>query len=206
MTLKDDPVEKKMLKTISKGALGLGIFAAVTVGAIQLTSQITKPYIQRSQANWQNRLLTEMLAGHLFDNQPAQDRLAVPGLALEDGHLVRYQGRITASILPVTAVNGYNGDIRLLVAIDPDNIILGVRALAHQETAGIGDSIEIEKSTWITAFNGRSLVNTKPWLLRQQGGHFDSLTRATVTSKAVIKAVERALLWHQEQKTKQADQ
>lgn len=188
-----------MLQTLVKNTLGLGLLAGLMVAGIGWVDRITQPYIQISKTNQQHRLLADMLTGLRFDNQPLQDKLAVTGLSQGTGYAVRYRRKLVASILPVTAPDGYSGDIHLLLAVKPDGTLLAVRTLAHQETPGIGDGIDIEKSDWITRFNGLSLSNTTNWTAE----HFDGLTRATITSRAIVRAVHRALLWHKNQPAQQ---
>jgi electron transport complex protein RnfG len=93
------------------------------------------------------------------------------------------------------APDGYGGDIKLLVAIRSDGEIAGVRVLADHETPGLGDYIEIAKSDWIKIFDGTSLARYAPrdWRVKKDGGKFDYETGATISPRAVVKAVHKAL-------------
>ncbi len=95
------------------------------------------------------------------------------------------------------APDGYSGEIRLLVGVLADGSISGVRVLAHRETPGLGDPIEIERSDWITGFNGRSLGNPvlAQWDVARYGGDFDAFTGATITPRAVVRAVKNTLIY-----------
>ncbi len=99
-------------------------------------------------------------------------------------------------ILQQHTQQGYNGHIAFWVAVDHQGEVMGVRAFAHQETPGLGDKIEHAISPWIDLFKGLSLVNTEEadWALSQEGGRFDGITGATITSRASIRAVHAALL------------
>ncbi len=105
---------------------------------------------------------------------------------------------IFASIAP----EGYNAPIQLLIGIDPRGEITGVRAVSHRETPGLGDEIDIAKSNWIKQFDGKSLGDPPiaGWAVKQDEGQFDSITGATVTPRAVIKAVKNTLLYFSEHK------
>ena len=97
-----------------------------------------------------------------------------------------------AVIFASVAPHGYNAPIYLLVGIDPaTSAITGVRVISHRETPGLGDQIEIRKSDWIRQFDGKSLVNpdSAGWAVKKDEGQFDSITGATVTPRAVVKAV-----------------
>ena len=103
--------------------------------------------------------------------------------------------RFAGVILPTTAPDGYSGDIRLLVGIQANGAITGVRVLEHRETPGLGDKIDARVSDWILGFDGKSLSTPLPpqWQVVKDGGEFDQLVGATVTPRAVVNAVRRAL-------------
>jgi electron transport complex protein RnfG len=103
--------------------------------------------------------------------------------------------------LDVTAVafetvgQGYAGPIRVLLGIGADGRILGARVLAHSETPGLGDKIEIGRDDWITAFDGRDLTDPPPerWAVKKDGGVFDQFSGATITPRAVVAAIKSGL-------------
>ena len=109
----------------------------------------------------------------------------------------RKGGAPVAAILAPVAPDGYSGNIRLLVAINLDGTLAGVRVTAHRETPGLGDGIEASRSDWITQFAGRSLGDpaAKLWAVKKDGGVFDQFTGATITPRAVVKAVKKALIY-----------
>ena len=76
-----------------------------------------------------------------------------------------------------------------------DGSVAGVRVVAHRETPGLGDKVDLRKSDWILDFNERSLANPalNGWNVEKEGGVFDQFTGATVTPRAVILATRRAL-------------
>lgn len=104
-------------------------------------------------------------------------------------------GQQIAWLLPVVANEGYNGTIDLVVALRMDGRILGVNVLNQDETVGLGNRIERSQSEWLDVFNDRSLENPRigSWFVRRDGGEFDQITGATVTSRAVTKAVKQTL-------------
>jgi len=104
---------------------------------------------------------------------------------------------------PVTA-DGYSGDILLTIAINENNQVTGVRVLQHKETPGLGDKIETRRSDWIKSFDGTSLTSPRAekWAVKRDGGDFDQFTGATITPRAVVKAVKNTLQHHQLNKEK----
>jgi electron transport complex protein RnfG len=97
----------------------------------------------------------------------------------------------------VSARDGYAGPIRILIGIDVTGVVTGVHVLEHRETPGLGDRIESTKSDWVKQFDGRSLADPEPagWRIRGDGGRFDQLTGASVTPRAIIKAIKETLLY-----------
>lgn len=107
-------------------------------------------------------------------------------------------------MITAVAPEGYNGNIYLLVAIKIDGTLSGVRVVSHKETPGLGDGIETSRSNWILSFNGKSLDNltNKQWAVKRDGGDFDQFTGATITPRAVVKAVNNALHYFKKNKVK----
>lgn len=110
-----------------------------------------------------------------------------------------HDGEPLATIIAPVAPDGYNAPIRLLVGIAPDGTLTGVRVLSHRETPGLGDAIEAERSDWIRQFDGASLTEPprEQWAVDKDDGAFDSLTGATVTPRAVVRAVRRTLEYYE---------
>jgi electron transport complex protein RnfG len=91
----------------------------------------------------------------------------------------------------------------LIIAIQPDGTVGGVRVVAHKETPGLGDYIDIAHGNWIKGFDGKSLVAGKDgdWKVKKDGGQFDYMAGATITPRAVVKAVHKALQYYEKHKT-----
>lgn len=180
-------------RMLSSPSLRLTWFAAAALAAISLTAELTQKRISLNQADWEQRELLRVLENVQYDNRPHQIQLA----NMEDSnsqkavYIARFEDQITALVWSIVAHKGYNGPIKLLVAIDRQGAILGLSVSAHQETAGLGDLIEADKSNWLQQFTGSTVKNR--FTPRAEGGDFDALTRATITSRAVMRAVSEAL-------------
>ncbi len=109
-------------------------------------------------------------------------------------HTARRQGEVAAAIFQ-TSARGYSGDVLVLVGIDRAGVLLGARVLKHAETPGLGDKIDLAKSPWILSFNGLSLATlpAEKWAVKKDGGVFDQMAGATITPRAVVKAVKEGL-------------
>lgn len=190
-----------LVKSISKNALLLGLFAIVTTGLVAFTSTATKEKIIEAQHKALEKALLEILPDGQHDNDLLNDYMEIqhPLLAHkspQEAFFARKAGRPYAAILPASAPEGYGGSISLIVGIRYDGTITGVRIIPpHSETPGLGDKIEITKSDWILGFNGKSLENIsdRGWKVKKDGGEFDQLTGATITPRAVVKSVYNTL-------------
>ena len=165
----------------------------------------TKPALEASAAEEKMKLISEVLPRSAYDNDLLKDTLEIQpsaDLGLDEKSTVyraRKTGQASAVVLEAVAPDGYSGKIRLLIAINLDGTLAGVRVTQHKETPGLGDYIEPKKDKnkarpWITQFNGLSLdsVSDREWKVKKDGGRFDSVVGATVTPRAVIKAVRKA--------------
>jgi electron transport complex protein RnfG len=109
------------------------------------------------------------------------------------------KGQTTVLAIPVTARNGYSGDIDLMIGVKANGEITTVQILEQHETPGLGDLIEANKSDWLQQFEHISLqqVGVKNWKVKRDGGGFDQITGATITPRAVVAAIKQALLFHE---------
>ncbi len=188
------------------GAGLLAAFAAVGSGLISGVYEQTKEPIAAAERAAEAKQLLEIFPRESHDNELIDDGFIVeaegPLLALREpgtGYRARRGNSVTGIILPATARDGYSGDIRLLVGIDSNGAVAGVRILSHKETPGLGDKIELKKSNWVLSFDDKTLVDPAPerWAVIKDGGDFDAFTGATVTPRAVVAAVKSAMEYSQ---------
>ncbi len=191
-------------KNMLTASIILGAFAMIGTGLVGITFESTKERIADNEREFLLRTLNEMVPAKAYDNEIYTDTLNVRSKELlgSDTPLTIYrarnQGRPVAAILTVHAPDGYNGTIKLLVAVDLAGQIGGVRVLSHKETPGLGDGIETERSPWINQFYGHSLnaPDRQGWRVKKDGGMFDQFTGATITPRAVVNAVYKALIFY----------
>lgn len=193
------------LRNAAVGAALLAAFAAAGTLLVATTEQGTRARIADNEREFLLRTLDVLVDPARYDNDLLADTRTVvaPGaLGTEEPVTVyraRADGEPVALVLTAVAPDGYSGPIRLLVAVNHDGTLAGVRVLGHRETPGLGDGIEAERSDWILAFNGRSLGDppAEGWGVRRDGGEFDQLTGATITPRAVVAAVRRVLQYYE---------
>lgn len=202
-------IREAMTRAITKNSLLLGLFALTVAAGLAGTELVTRELRAESQRKVQSMALREVISDERHDNSLLDDSLPVDDKTLlqlrNPGtiHVARMNGEVVAFILPVRAPDGYGGAIDAIVGINLDGSIAGVRVISHQETPGLGDKVELKKSPWVLSFNGRSLANTATddWRVKKDKGVFDQFTGATITPRAMVKAVHNALQYFALNKT-----
>ena len=192
---------KILVRTVFKAVGILLIFTLVFTGLLAYTYDITHHEIQRNEDNARRKLVAETLPPHSFNNDLLSNQISLPPDPLlgTNTPMLAWQARknntAVAIVLEATAPDGYSGKINLLVGVTADGRLSGVRVVSHKETPGLGDYIELAKSKWILLFDGKSLTHPDDngWKVKKDGGQFDYMAGATITPRAVIKAVHHAL-------------
>ncbi|GAB6043301.1 electron transport complex subunit RsxG [Endothiovibrio diazotrophicus] len=194
------------LRTIAASALLLWLFAVIGTALVSFTFESTRERIAENERQALLRSLNALIPTSDYDNDVYQDAIEVTDRERLGTtrpitvYRARQAGKPVAVAILSQAPDGYSGTIRLLVAVRYDGTLGGVRVLAHRETPGLGDAIEVERTDWIRAFTNRSLDNPEEgkWKVRKDGGVFDQFTGATITPRAVVKAVYNTLVYFRE--------
>lgn len=186
--------------TRTRALLALVGIAAAAAALLASMDQLTRARIADNEARKLLATLVTVLPPSGYDNEPHLDRAWVPEPAALGGsdalpvYRARLGGEPAVLVLNMVSPDGYVDRIRLLVGVDTNGKITGVRVVSHAETPGLGDGIQTDVSDWILGFDGRGLNDpASSWVMRRDGGDFDQLTGATITSRAVVNAVRAAL-------------
>ncbi len=172
----------------------LAMVCAVVTTLLMLGQQQTAAPIAERLAEDRLAVLQQVLPKSIYDNNPLEDSITITDDLFSDEpvpvFIARKNNQISAVVFELN-VGGYGGTITLIMAMNTDAEVLGLRVLSHKETPGLADKIEIHKSDWITSFDGKSLKNTprSAWLVKKDGGEFDQFTGATITPRAIVKVV-----------------
>lgn len=177
---------------------GFALIASVLLGVTNCSTEST---IQQRLDEDLVKSLEEVVPANLHDNDMLKDTVTIPSSEFNIGadkttvYIAKKSGSVTAISYKFTAPDGYSGAINMIMGIDRDGNILGVRVLSHKETPGLGDKIEVTKSNWILNFVGRSLDNLTPaqWAVKKDGGEFDQFSGATITPRKSVQAIYRGL-------------
>ncbi len=190
--LKENPVYQSFL---------LAAFALLASGLLGLADLSTRDLIQLRLEEDLRASLAEVIPDQLYDNNLLEDAIIVDTEKDELGknetlvYLARKEGKVEAVSFRLAAPGGYSGDINLIMGIDKEGNVLGVRVISHAETPGLGDKIEVNKSNWILNFEGHSLQNLtiEQWAVKKDGGVFDQFSGATITPRAIVRSVYQGL-------------
>ena len=197
-----------IIKSMGFNSIALALFALVTSLILATTNELTYERIEQSEREAAQRALLEIIPLERHDNDMLMDVQPVPEqywatLGLKKGgniHIARDQGQPVAAIIPAVTPDGYSGAISMIIGINFNGSIAGVRVVEHRETPGLGDKMDLKKSDWILSFNGKSLVNPQAsgWKVKKEGGDYDQFTGATITPRAVVSQVLKTLQYFED--------
>ncbi|MEF1289396.1 electron transport complex subunit RsxG [Vibrio sp. M260118] len=189
-----------MLNAIRKNGAVLAIFACASTGVVALTNYLTKDQIQLQEQRQLLSVLNQVIPHEMHDNDlyRACTLVNAPALGTDTpmpAYLATINNEPSALAIEAIAPDGYNGRIKVIIGIKQDGTITGTRVLNHQETPGLGDKIDLRITDWILSFTGKKVTesNLSDWKVRKDGGQFDQFTGATITPRAVVKAVKNTV-------------
>ena len=199
-----------LISSIRFNSIVLGICAVITALLLAGTHLGTKDRIAAAERAAAQKALLEIVPADRHNNDLLVDTVEIPehlwptlGLEAADSplaNIARNGDQPIAIIIPAVAPDGYNGDIRMIIGINLDGTISGVRIVRHNETPGLGDKVDTNKSNWVHGFNDKSLrkPGSARWKVKKDGGDFDQFTGATITPRAVVQQVAKALQYFEE--------
>jgi electron transport complex protein RnfG len=179
----------------------LAVFAIVATSLVALTEKATRNTIIDNEKKTLLAAINALVDSSAYDNDIVNDVLVLDSNARLNTteksvvYRARKNGKAVAAVFTSIAPNGYSGKIKLLVGVNVDGTLAGVRVISHKETPGLGDKIDVKKTDWILQFKGLSLTRPEgsKWEVKKDGGQFDQFTGATITPRAVVQAIKNAL-------------
>ena len=187
------------VKITSRYGILLGFVALLCTAISAGIFFLTKDKIDAVMAAQQRELLLQVIPQDYFNNNLLESAVIPQDknlVGIQKIYFAKKDGNISAYAYETTAPDGYSGDIRLLVGLDPKGEILGVQVIEHHETPGLGDKIELRISNWILNFTHQSINenNLSEWAVKKDGGKFDQFSGATITPRAVVNQTKRSAL------------
>lgn len=189
----------RMVKITSHYGVLLGFVALLCTMISAGIFFLTKDKIDETISTQQRELLLQVIPQDYFNNNLVESAVIPQNKNLkgiQKIYFAKKDGNLSAYAYETTAPDGYSGDIRLLVGLDPKGEILGVRVIEHHETPGLGDKIELRISNWILSLSNQTITenNLMEWAVKKDGGKFDQFSGATITPRAVVNQVKRSAL------------
>lgn len=197
---------KRIARSTLQTAANLIFFAVIATAILASVFFMTHDAIVKSEEAEKMKLITQIVPTTLFDNDILQDKLDIapnPLLGTENAtvaYRARLKGEPSAVVLESIAPDGYSGKIFLILAVRANGELAGVRVVTHKETPGLGDYIELPKDPWIKGFDGKSreVYKDDDWKVKKDGGQFAYMAGATITPRAIVKAVNKTLIYYAE--------
>jgi H+/Na+-translocating ferredoxin:NAD+ oxidoreductase subunit G len=188
--------------------LPLTITSIICFIAIVVVHNLTKDKISTNKERAALAIINEVISIE-YDNDLLQDKIEidVPAYINNTRRITVYRARVNnqpvaVSLMPVIT-KGYNGKLSLIIGIRYDGALTGIKILEQNETQGFGDQAHQDNSNWLSGFNKYSLVTPKEkWAIRKDGGEFDQLSGATITSRSIINIIYKTLEYYSEHRDK----
>ncbi len=166
---------------ILKLALTLLIITAVVAAALAVVNAVTAPKIARLNEEKTQAAIEKVLPG------------GGEKLEIADGNgMVRAVYGSDKGYAVEVASSGFGGEILMMVGIDLQGSVTGLDIISHTETAGLG-SVAAEDTAKGEAFRNQFAGTQGDLAVEKDGGQIDSLTSATITSRAVVAGVNAAV-------------
>jgi len=171
------------MKELIKFGLILGIICLVATLVLAVTYEVTKPKIEAQSKRGENAALKEIMPDAASFNEKE-----IGGIK----YFEALKGKTIIGYCVTVVGEGYGGYMHLIVGIDQVGVIKGVRVLDHQETPGLGSQISEVKPGekdpgFLRQFIGKSARTV------EVGKNIDTITGATISSKAVTSAVNKTV-------------
>ena len=188
---------------VLKSGITLAVIAAICTSLVAGTYHFTADRIAANDKALLEQSLHPALSDIFYDSGVSESLLVLspphelPGSEQALIYRVYANEEPVAALFVVTARDGFSGPIRILLGVDITGVVTGIRILQHRETPGLGDKIVASRSDWVQQFGGHSIGDptVTEWAIRRDGGQFDQLTGASVTPRAVIKAMRDTLIY-----------
>ena len=174
----------KNLKDYLVPTVTLFVICLVATLLLGLTNQVTAPIIENLaiETEIKSRQTVFADAASFGEANILEDGTSVVAALDEGGATIGY--------VVVNTAKGYGGDISVMTGVDSDGKVTGVNILSHAETAGLGAKAAEQsfRDKFVGLVNGITVSKDKAG-----ENSIDAITGATITSRAVVNAVNAAI-------------
>ncbi|MFJ9991148.1 RnfABCDGE type electron transport complex subunit G [Pseudomonas putida] len=183
------------MNTRLRDLIYVALVTAVAIVATLAWRQWTAAPIADAARTLQGHQWLAVLPQQRYDNDPLQSPLPITNTQLQHSRLLGgYRATLagkTSAIVLRSQTQGYAGPITLSIAIDRNGRLIATRVLAQEESPGLGGQLGAPASHWLEQFDRQGADAN--WSVKRDRGDFDQLAGATVTSRAVMAALQDAL-------------
>ena len=201
----DKPKQKMNVKGIVKAIAAIFVITVIMGAALGAVYSITKKPIADAEEKAKQEAYAEVFPDAAQIETFTEDEINLSDVnkvmasrgygdnTIDEISLVADEdGMFTGFIILVTNHSGYGGDIQLAVGVSLDYSIKGIAFLSINETAGLG--MEAQNKEFLDQFIGKQVLQysyTKTG--STSDSEIDALSGATITTSAVVDAVNTAL-------------
>jgi electron transport complex protein RnfG len=178
----------------------LFVISALLSGILGIVNYITKEPIEKTKGDKKEKAIKQVI--------PPFDALREAKIAIETvqennifkkaqaaDSLIMYDayknGQWIGTAIETFTDKGFSGRIKLMVGFLPNGNINKIEVLEHTETPGLGDKMQVGKSSFPEQFLGKNPANYN-LSVTKDGGDVDAITAATISSRAYCDAVQTA--------------
>ena len=186
---------KQLESSLKNMLLVLTGVTAISVALLAYVNELTKGPIAEANAKTLNEALKQVLPE--FTNNPVGESDTI--FSEKDGKKVvdfivypAKKGEEWVGSAVESKAMGFGGELKVLVGFDAEGKIYNYSLLAHAETPGLGS----KAADWFKEGNKGSIKGMSPGegelKVSKDGGQVDAITASTITSRAFLKAVNKA--------------
>ena len=182
--------KKNLESTFINMALVLVSIAFLSSASLAYVYKLTKDKIEVSKKLKQLEAIKEVILPD-YSNSPSEEMYKIK---IEEGgelecYPAKQNGELKSVAVKTYTKNAFGGEMWLMVGMLPDGTINKVSVIDQKETPGLGTKVTEEK--FKTQFMGKNPSSFK-LKVKKDGGDVDAITAATISSRAVCDAIERA--------------
>lgn len=179
-----------MTKSFFKPTAVLTIIAVMMALILGVVHNLTKEPIAETR-NQKVLAAIEVVTGE-FDNDPFAEKMIIttPDKKSKfEMYPARLDGKLNAVAIKSYTNRGFGGRIELMTGFDVYGAIKTFKIISANETPGLGSKTDEPKfKKQLEGFHPEKQILR----VRQDGGDVDAVTAATISSRAVLRAIERA--------------
>ena len=180
------------MNKILKNTLILTAITLIAGVALGFVYEITKEPIANAQLNAKQEACRQV-----FPEAEEFGEIVIETDKVDEAYGALKSGEEIGYVVTATCKEGYGGDIQVSVGISKDGEVKGIALLSISETAGLG--MRATEPEFHNQYTGKQ---TEQFYVTKDGGEgepIEAISGATITSRAVTKAVNTALEFYYEE-------